>query len=84
MTSGAGVLRSAGSLAETAAIIELVEKDLLEASDSPGAWEVRNLVDLARAVVCVGAYRQESRGAHTRRDFPDLAEAFKARIILDR
>ena len=34
-------------------------------------WELRNLVDAARAVIAAADHRQESRGAHYRADFPE-------------
>ena len=46
-----------------------------ESAASDGAvrrafWELRNLVDAARAVIAAAAHREESRGAHYRADFP--------------
>lgn len=35
------------------------------------AWELRNLMDLAECIIRGGLARQESRGAHSRTDFPD-------------
>jgi succinate dehydrogenase / fumarate reductase, flavoprotein subunit len=39
--------------------------DLLE------AWELRNLLDLAHVTAASALNRTESRGAHSREDFPD-------------
>jgi L-aspartate oxidase len=38
-------------------------------------WELRNLVDAARATVAAATHRQESRGAHFRADFPQVDPA---------
>ena len=35
------------------------------------SWELRNLVDAARAVIAAADHRRESRGAHYRADFPE-------------
>jgi len=69
MTGGAGVLRSAESLAGTAT--ELRE---LAATGSPprtGSWEATNLLTVASALVAAAAAREETRGCHWREDFPD-------------
>lgn len=35
------------------------------------SWELRNLIDLAECIIKGGLARQESRGAHSRNDFPN-------------
>ncbi len=75
MTSGAGVLRSASSLADTALVLE----SLTSAVDA----EVRNLVAVGLAVVLAASTREESRGAHNRTDFPDVDEGrFCRRLVM--
>ena len=71
MTRGAGVLRNAESLAETGVALDQLAG--LTAADprTPGEVELRNLILLGRAVVAASASRTESRGAHTRDDFPE-------------
>src|SRR5690606_12164413 len=68
MTLNAGVLRSADSLMRAAEVCGgLVE------GDDPASYELRNLATVGRAL-CAGALaREESRGAHTRNDFPELS-----------
>lgn len=70
MTTGAGVIRSASGLADTAASLE---KLIARASDEPGtpSWEVTNLVTVGSALIAAAAVREESRGSHWREDFPD-------------
>jgi L-aspartate oxidase len=77
MTSGAGVLRSADSLAETASVLD-------EIGTGEGvAWlEVANLLTVARALLASAAARPESRGAHTRTDFPTTDDAFRCRLVV--
>ncbi len=66
MTAGAGVLRDADSL-ETCARRVAVD---VAAHDAAG-FELRNLLTVARALVASALAREESRGTHTRLDFPE-------------
>ena len=78
MTVGAGVLRSADSLA---AALETVQA--LCPSDDPtdlDRAELRNLVHLAVALLEAATSRDETRGAHTRSDAPELSSE-KYRVI---
>jgi len=80
MTTGAGVLRSADSLADTAAAVEQVAVGAGEGR----AWaEVANLVDVARALLRAATAREESRGAHTRTDVPTTRDPFRCRLVVD-
>jgi len=83
MTTGAGVLRSASSLAATAGVVHQLATRMEAADDSPGAWELRNLIDLGRALLHSAAAREESRGAHTRSDHPALDDDLQVRFVLD-
>ncbi|MFP5327550.1 MAG: L-aspartate oxidase, partial [Acidimicrobiia bacterium] len=70
MTRGAGVVRSADSLGET----ETAIRGLRPAAEEPaglGGHEMRNLADVAIAVIAAARAREESRGCHTRSDHPD-------------
>ncbi|UGY92208.1 L-aspartate oxidase [Streptomyces gobiensis] len=71
MTRGAGVLRSAESLATAAA--ELDELAAAHKPAEPGveAWETTNLHLVARVLVTAALRRAETRGCHWREDFPD-------------
>ena len=77
MTTGAGVVRDRAGLAR-----------VLEALHAPppaedrATLEVRNLVEVGRAVVAAAANREESRGCHTRSDFPDPSPAFERRVVV--
>lgn len=74
MTEGAGVLRSAESLARTAQVLEGIHSD--------DDRELANLVLVGRALLAAAAAREESRGAHTRTDFPATSDAFRRRLII--
>jgi L-aspartate oxidase len=78
MTAGAGVLRDARSLAQTAGVLERVERG----GGTPGWHEVRNLATVGRALVAAATAREESRGAHSRSDFAVTDDAFRCRLVL--
>ncbi len=69
MTRGAGVLRSAESLAATTARLD--ELAMTRSQPATDAWEVTNLVTVASALVAAASRRQETRGCHWREDFPE-------------
>jgi L-aspartate oxidase len=75
MTEGAGVLRSAASLD---AAMQAIEKVASSCTDP----EVCNLVTVALGLATAAQAREESRGAHTRVDFPDTAGDFCVRLVL--
>jgi L-aspartate oxidase len=72
MTSGAGVVRSAESLARA-------ERELAELT--PGRGELANLAEVAGAVIAAATAREESRGGHRREDFPATSGAFSHRFV---
>ena len=80
MTSGAGVLRSAESLAETARRLEELG---LRTSDAPGpaAWEASDLHAVATALVAAAARREETRGAHWREDHPEASDRWRGHLV---
>ncbi len=74
MTEGAGVLRSADSLATTwKALDALATRTTVDAG--PESWETTNLLTIAAALVDAAIRRQETRGCHWRDDFPDRDDA---------
>ena len=72
MTRDAGVLRDGGSLTRA--------HDALE-SMQPTDREVANLLVVSRALVDAALAREESRGTHTRLDFPETNPAFLGRLV---
>ncbi len=77
MTIHAGVLRSADSLDRAAA-----ECDGLVDGDDLASWELRNLATVGRALCAAALAREESRGAHTRRDFDAERDDLRARFVI--
>ncbi|MBC9717942.1 L-aspartate oxidase [Streptomyces sp. TRM66268-LWL] len=79
MTEGAGVLRSAASLAEAAERIEAIHAEARGAlaengkTAEPGVdtWESTNLLCVARVLVTAAQRREETRGCHWREDHAD-------------
>ncbi|MBY8888729.1 L-aspartate oxidase [Streptomyces sp. PTM05] len=90
MTAGAGVLRSAESLAGAAAALERVHTRAVEdlARDEKTAepcvetWEATNLSLVARVLVAAAARREETRGCHWREDHPERDDAAWARHLV--
>jgi L-aspartate oxidase len=81
MSTDAGVLRSADSLADASAVVE----DTLRAvGDHAGteATELRNLAQIARVLVAAALARTESRGTHARTDHPDTDPAQAHRLVV--
>ena len=75
MTRGAGVIRTASSLAETASTLDGL-RSARSADPRPANWEVTNLHTVATALLAAAARREETRGCHWREDFPDASDAW--------
>ncbi|MFF2702821.1 L-aspartate oxidase [Streptomyces cyaneofuscatus] len=93
MTRGAGVLRSAASLAAAADELEALHRsaaadvDAADPKDAvPGvdAWEVTNLLLVSRVLVAAAREREETRGCHWREDRPDRDDAHWRRHLVVR
>jgi L-aspartate oxidase len=82
MSAGAGVVRSADTLANAAATLaRLAEKS---APASTASWEAANLITVATAVVTAAGVRAETRGSHWREDFPEIDDAWRGHVLLRR
>ncbi|MGH9056101.1 MAG: FAD-binding protein, partial [Acidimicrobiales bacterium] len=75
MTRGAGVVRTADSLAEAAKVVA----GIAAAGVPPG--ELSNLLLVAEAVVAAATAREESRGGHRREDYPATSPVFSHRFV---
>lgn len=83
MTSGAGVLRTAASLAATEHELATIGAALGPPGADRQVEEVRNLLTVGRALLAAAVARQESRGNHTRSDFPDRDARQRHRLVFD-
>ena len=81
MSTDAGVLRSADSLARAAGVVDATLDDLGDAAGTDAA-ELRNLAQIARVLVGAAAARTESRGTHARTDHPALDPAQAHRLVV--
>jgi L-aspartate oxidase len=81
MTRGAGVVRSAESLAGARAVVDEVADTLGDPGGSVRAGEVANLLQLADALLVSAELRTESRGAHARREYPEADPAWRRRLV---
>jgi L-aspartate oxidase len=82
MTMCSGVLRDRLSLEE--ALTRLAELDLAADGtdrDAPSGRELRNLVAVGKRLADAALVRTESRGTHTRLDFPETSEEFRGRLV---
>ncbi len=81
MTRGAGVVRSAESLAGARVVVEDASAALGGPSTSVAAGELTNLLRLADALLASAVARTESRGAHARREYPESDAAWRLRLV---
>jgi L-aspartate oxidase len=76
MTAHAGVLRSADSLGAAVSVVAR------PAAGTGRDWhEVRNLQTVARALISAAEAREETRGAHSRVEFPTTDDRLRLRFV---
>ena len=83
MTAGAGVIRTAATLHKAAGGLEEVADAWRRSAEreSVAGDELRNLLTVGSALLVSATEREESRGAHTRADFPRTDPAWRCRLI---
>jgi L-aspartate oxidase len=86
MTSGAGVLRDAASLSEVSEVLadigrSVVDPTLGTSGVTPAGVELANLVRIGHFLVGAALLRTETRGAHSRADFPNQAPELRCRLV---
>jgi L-aspartate oxidase len=82
MTRGAGVVRTGSSLAAARAVVDDVGAALAgHARSSAAGGELANLLQVADALLISADLRAESRGAHSRREFPDTEQSWRRRLV---
>jgi L-aspartate oxidase len=85
MWRNVGITRDAQGLAEAAEQVEFWCGYVLNhVFDDPAGWTMQNMLTVARLMISAAAERQESRGVHTRRDFPNPDPAWCRHISLSR
>jgi L-aspartate oxidase len=84
MTSDAGVLRDAETLVDARDALMEADGARQSLDDISGVdvLEVVNLCTVGRALVTGATARHESRGTHTRLDFPGTSEDWRGRFVL--
>ena len=83
MSADCGVVRDDAGLrmaSETLRDLSRLADDL--PAREVATYEVCNLLRVSRAIVASAVTRMESRGAHTRRDYPERSDAFLGRFVL--
>ncbi|MBN2582717.1 MAG: FAD-binding protein, partial [Planctomycetes bacterium] len=76
MWRNVGIERDAHHLGETEEIIEFWQSYVLDKEfDGPQGWQLQNMLTLARLMARAASRREESRGTHFRRDFPERDDA---------
>ena len=81
MTGGAGVVRSAQSLAAAGEDVGELVGALGDRTASVAAGEMGNLLQLAEALLVSARSRTESRGAHSRSDYPATEPRWRVRQV---
>ncbi len=79
MSGGAAVVRTEGSLTKTLETLDRL-KSATTIYANVDAWETTNLYLLAMAITRSALARTESRGSHTRDDFPESSQSWRKRI----
>ncbi len=76
MWRNVGIVRSGNRLADALDMIDFwCRYSLDKIFDDPDGWEIQNMLSCAAIVTCAARAREESRGTHTRSDFPGLDPA---------
>ncbi len=87
MTSQAGVIRSASSLASAHSTLHQIAAALISLTGRDGGvrtplnCELENLLMIADALLISAELRHESRGAHARSDFETVDDAWRCRLV---
>jgi L-aspartate oxidase len=83
MWRSVGITRDAQGLAEAADQVERWCRYVLgQVFDDPAGWTLQNMLTVARLMIAAAAERRESRGVHTRSDFPKTDPAWAHHITL--
>ena len=82
MSADCGVVRDAEGLhSASVTLADLARTANAVPARSIASYEVIDMLRVARAIVASAAQRTESRGAHTRRDYPGPSDAMLGRFV---
>jgi L-aspartate oxidase len=85
MWRSVGITRDARGLAEAADQVDFwCRYALNHVFDSPTGWTLQNMLTVARLMIASAQEREESRGVHTRKDFPATEPKWAHHIALKR
>jgi L-aspartate oxidase len=85
MTAGAGAVRSAPSLAATAAALGALYDSGPAGEPGPLSWETTNLLHVGQVLTLAATLRTETRGGHVRADHPGVDDpTWRGHTILRR
>jgi L-aspartate oxidase len=83
MWRSVGISRDARGLAEAAEQVDFWCRYVLgHVFEDPAGWVMQNMLTVARLMIAAATAREESRGVHTRRDFPDPDPAWNRHITI--
>jgi L-aspartate oxidase len=74
MTEGAGAVRSATSLAATAAALRDLALAATSTEPGPQSWETTNLLHIGQVLTLAASLREETRGGHVRSDHTEQVD----------
>jgi L-aspartate oxidase len=81
MTEGAGVSRSADSLTSASRVVSTVGARVSVVGVDRQSAELANLCSVSNALLISAELRDETRGAHSRREFPNPRSEWKRRLV---
>ena len=82
MWRAVGITRDAQGLAEAAEQVDFWCRYVLgHVFDDPAGWTLQNMLTVARLMIAAAVTREESRGVHTRSDFPNPDPAWRRHVI---
>lgn len=85
MWRNAGITRNAKGLDEAAQQVDRWCRYVLATGfDDPAGWTLQNMLTVARLMIAAAIVREESRGVHTRSDFPATDPAWIRHVALVR
>ena len=81
MTEGAGVSRTAASLDSASRSVSEVARGLAGVAVDRSTAELANLCTVSSALLVAAELREETRGAHSRLEFPEARREWKRRLV---